>query len=184
MTISDQAQEAVAAVLRSGEKVVDATMGNGWDSLFLAEQVGEEGQLYGFDLQSEAVAKTEKRLQKKGLLERCNLHQSGHETMADWVPSGVGAVMFNLGYLPYGKREVVTRQETTLLALEAAEKLLRPGGIVTVICYRGHPGGLEEACEVWSWFQRSAAQWTGLVPSCYPSGQSAFLITALKKDAR
>ena len=54
MTISDQAKERVAAVLLPGDAAVDATMGNGGDLLFLAEQVGADGRVFGFDVQSEA----------------------------------------------------------------------------------------------------------------------------------
>lgn len=151
MTISDLAKEEVGKVLKLGETAVDATMGNGWDALFLAETVGEEGRVFGFDVQAVAVESTRKKLVKAELLERCELLQRGHEEMAGVVPEGVGAVMFNLGYFPYGDKEVTTVGETTLLALEAGAELLREGGVLTVICYRGHPGGMEEAEKVWEW---------------------------------
>lgn len=184
MTISDQAKERVAAVLLPGDAAVDATMGNGWDLLFLAEQVGADGRVFGFDVQSEALAATRKRLQKAEVLERCELHQMGHENMGEVVPVGVGAVMFNLGYLPYAGREVVTLRETTLQALGTAVRLLKRGGILTVICYRGHPGGAEEAEAVWAWFQtqKENAQVTGPIsfPENFPEGEGPFLLTLTK----
>ena len=82
MTISDLAKERVAQVLVRGDRAVDATMGNGWDTLFLAEKVGEEGQVYGFDVQEAAVVSTRKKLAKAELLERCNFLREGMRT---WV---------------------------------------------------------------------------------------------------
>jgi predicted methyltransferase len=180
MTISDQAKARVAAVLLPGEVAVDATLGNGWDTLFLAELVGEQGKVFGFDVQTEAVAKTEKRLRNADLLARCQLLQEGHQKMADHVPGGVGAVMFNLGYLPYGRREMVTSGDTTLPALESAVNLLRVGGLLTVICYRGHPGGPQEAAQVWSWAQGLDGRMILVEPAEMPAGEGPFLIT-LKK---
>ena len=124
MTISDQAKKRVEEVLESSEVAVDATMGNGWDTLFLAEKVGREGQVFSFDVQEVALNLTRKKLRKVDLLEVCVLCQKGHEGMEEVVPKGVGAVMFNLGYLPYADQEIVTRPETTLKALEAAVSCL------------------------------------------------------------
>jgi hypothetical protein len=64
----------------------------------------------------------------------------------------VAAVMFNLGYLPSsGDTSVITRQETTLPAMQAALRLLRPGGVLTAVLYPGHPGGAEEAAAAYAW---------------------------------
>ena len=182
MTISDLAKERVAEVIVSGDRAVDATMGNGWDTLFLAEMVGEEGRVFGFDVQEAALVSTRKKLVKAELLERCELFERGHEEMAKVVPDGVGAVMFNLGYLPYADKEITTRRETTSRALAAAAMLLRAGGILTVICYRGHPGGQEEAAAVLAWaaeqedFSRDG-------PEELPEGVKPFLLSLKKKVA-
>ena len=179
MTISDLAKERVAQVIVPGDRAVDATMGNGWDTLFLAEMVGEEGRVFGFDVQAAAVVSTRKKLVKAELLERCELFERGHEEMAEVVPDEVGAVMFNLGYLPYAEKEVTTRRETTLKALEVAARLLRAGGILTVICYRGHPGGQEEAAGVLAW----AAEQRDFLrkgPEELPEGVKPFLLSLRK----
>ncbi|XP_020238021.1 uncharacterized protein LOC109817218 [Cajanus cajan] len=60
------------------------------------------------------------------------------------VDYGFRLVAFNLGYLPGGDKEIITRSETTLLALEAAERVLMPGGLISIVVYVGHPGGREE----------------------------------------
>ena len=177
MTISDEAKEQVAQVLKLGDTAVDATMGNGWDTLFLAERVGSEGAVFAFDVQRSALTATEKRLRKVGLLGNCELLLRGHEEMQAVVPAGVGAIMFNLGYLPYADREIVTRPDTTLKALQAAISLLRVGGILSVICYRGHPSGQEEAKEVLHWGRSQGAAFCVQSPDELPSGESPFLLT-------
>ena len=52
-------------------------------------------------------------------------------------------IMFNLGYLPHGDREIVTKTDTTLAAHETSVTLLAPKGLMTLCLYR-HPAGLED----------------------------------------
>lgn len=77
-TICDEAKKYVSSVIQQGDDAVDATMGNGWDTLFLAEAVGEVGMVYGFDVQEAAVVATTKRLKRAGVFGRCQLYQKGH----------------------------------------------------------------------------------------------------------
>jgi hypothetical protein len=51
-------------------------------------------------------------------------------------------VAFNLGYLPGGDKQLKTGAETTLRALKAASNVLQAGGLISVVAYTGHPGGL------------------------------------------
>ncbi|QXD15564.1 methyltransferase domain-containing protein [Rhodocaloribacter litoris] len=151
----DRAKEIVAAVLTPGDVAVDATTGNGHDTVFLAERVGPAGHVYGFDVQEEAIGRTRQRLAGAGLAERVTLFARGHEALRETLPAGVhghvAAVMFNLGYLPGGDHRRITRPETTVPALDAALDVLRPGGVLTVVVYPGHPGGAEEAGAVRNW---------------------------------
>ena len=73
----------------------------------------------------------------------------------------VSVVMFNLGYLPLGNKSIVTRPETTLAALEQASEMVRPGGLITVLAYPGHTGGLEEANCVANWVGRCEISFQG-----------------------
>lgn len=130
--------------IREGDRVVDATMGNGKDTLFLCELVGEKGHVYAFDVQEEAVARTRERVNEAGFAERTTLLLAGHETMAQHVPAPVQAVMFNLGWLPGAEHIVTTKTNTTLEAVRAAVSLIAPGGIVTVCVYPGHEEGTRE----------------------------------------
>jgi predicted methyltransferase len=139
-----------------GDIAIDATMGNGHDTLFLASLVGEGGLVYAFDVQEAAVASTRARLNAAGVeTVRCVALLRDHAEMAAALPEElhgrVGAVMFNLGYLPGGDHKVVTAMESTLRALDAGLSLLRVGGVLTVVVYPGHEGGGEEAAAVDSW---------------------------------
>ncbi len=141
----------VSRHLRPGDHVVDATVGNGHDTRFLAETVGTGGRVDGFEIQPDAIRAARVRL---GEHPQVVLHEAGHETMADRVAPGVAAVMFNLGYFPSGDKRIITRAATTLPALDAALALLADGGLLTVVVYPGHPGGEEEARAVDAWFAR------------------------------
>jgi len=127
--------------VRSGDSAVDATCGNGNDTLLLAELVGPDGRVWAFDIQQKALESTARRLAANGLSERVTLVPQGHETLAGQVDAPLNAVVFNLGYLPGGDRTIVTRPTTTLVALEQALGLLAPGGIVALTVYPGHQGG-------------------------------------------
>ena len=150
-----RAQEAVAPVLAPGAVAVDATAGNGHDTLFLAEAVGPAGRVYAVDVQEAAIAATRARLAEAGLEARIHLACAGHEDLTEQVAPAdrgrVAAVMFNLGYLPGGDHTLTTRPPATLDALNAARGLLAPGGRLSVVAYTGHPGGAEEAEAVRAW---------------------------------
>lgn len=141
----------LARVLRPGDMAVDATCGNGHDTLFLAELVGETGRVWAFDIQPAAIAATRHRLQAAGLAERVELIQDGHQFLMRYLQESVQAVVFNLGYLPGSDKEIITRSETTLAALQQAAELLAAGGIIAIALYTGHAGGPEEARAVESW---------------------------------
>jgi predicted methyltransferase len=149
MRLVDRAHELLGEVLSEGDLAIDATAGNGHDVAFLAGQVGSSGMVHAFDLQQDAIKATARLLAEKGL-ENVELHQCGHETMDAVLPSEimgqVAAITFNLGYLPGGDKSVVTQTTTTRMALRLSMDLLRPGGILVVVAYRGHTGGPEE-CE-------------------------------------
>ena len=142
------AREALCRVIQPGDTVVDATMGNGHDTLFLCEAVGPSGRVYAFDIQPAAISATEARLLESGLAGRAVLTCAGHQLMDQVVHGPVRAVVFNLGWLPGGDHAVTTRWETTRLAVEKALGLLLPLGILTICAYPGHPEGDRERAEL------------------------------------
>ncbi|MBQ9071193.1 MAG: methyltransferase domain-containing protein [Clostridia bacterium] len=131
--------------LSRGEVAVDFTMGNGNDTLFLSKTVGEEGRVYAFDIQEEALKSTESHLKENGAPENYTLICASHHRVKEFVKEPIKAGMFNLGYLPRsGKKAVTTLRETTMPAVEAAIDLLLPDGVLIVAIYPGHEEGALE----------------------------------------
>jgi len=148
-----------------GLVAADFTAGNGWDTLFLARAVGEKGHVWAFDLQKEAIHRTESRLREAGLLGRVTLVRADHAELARYVRGPLHVAMMNLGYLPGGDRSKTTRPPSTIRAVEEALRLLVPGGILTVVAYPGHPGGDEEAEALLALAQRTSPHLARVVRS-------------------
>jgi predicted methyltransferase len=141
--LTELAHERWRAVLRPGDTAVDATVGNGHDTLALARLVGPTGRVVGFDIQPDALFAARQRLDDADFLD-ARLFFDDHRKIAEFVPGPVRVVCFNLGYLPGGDKTITTRKDSTIDALNRASKMLLPGGLLTVVGYRGHPGGAEE----------------------------------------
>jgi len=134
----------LAERLRPGDVAVDATVGNGNDTLVLARLVSPGGRVYGFDIQEAALAKASDMISRHGLLDVVTLIHRGHETMCEYFTEKVDAIVFNLGYLPGGDHNITTNPATTVRALENGLGLLNPGGVICIVVYTGHQGGKEE----------------------------------------
>lgn len=134
--------------VKTGDIVVDATVGNGHDTLFLAQLVGKAGQVYGFDIQEEALITTRERLNQQNQLKQAILIHDGHENLEKHIqPSHFGKItgaIFNLGYLPGSDKGIITKPETTIAAIEQLLKLMAPEGMLVLVIYHGHDGGREE----------------------------------------
>ena len=138
------AQHLLKDSVEEGDTVVDATAGNGHDTLFLAQLVGDNGQVYAFDVQKSAVDATLHRLLDNGLEHRALVLHTGHEEIAKHVQKPVAAAIFNLGYLPGSDHDIITKPNTTIQAIQALLDLLKVGGIIVLVIYHGHEGGKEE----------------------------------------
>ncbi|MFS9143145.1 class I SAM-dependent methyltransferase [Streptococcus infantis] len=132
----EMAHDFLAQVITQEDIVVDATMGNGHDTLFLAKLAK---QVYAFDIQEQALEKTSQRLQEAGLT-NAELILQGHETVDQFVRE-VKAAIFNLGYLPSADKSIITQPQTTLEALDKLCHMLVKGGRIAIMIYYGHDGG-------------------------------------------
>lgn len=141
-------------VVKPGDRVVDATLGTGQDCLQLARLVGDGGLVYGFDVQEAALRRTRERLQEHGVEGMAQLFLTSHEHMADHVPPGIRLAAFNLGWLPGSDKQVTTRTDSTLKALESALSLLAPFSLLVVCIYPGHPEGEREQAAILNWAAR------------------------------
>ncbi len=128
----------------AGDICVDATAGNGHDTQFLCELVGDTGKVYAFDIQEIAIDSTRERLKKAGLEAECIV--ASHEDMKEYVTEvgQVACIMFNFGYLPGGDHSIATRGKTSIQAIEVGLDLLKSGGIMSLCIYSGGDSGFEE----------------------------------------
>ena len=149
------AHRFASTVIEAGDRCVDATVGNGYDTVFMARRVGRAGRVLGFDVQASAIVSTREQLQNRGLDERVILQLEGHENVGHRLKtlgwSGIRIAMFNLGYLPGSDKRILTRGDTTLSALGPCSDALLPRGAISIVAYRGHRGGGEEYHAVWNW---------------------------------
>ncbi|GAB4262119.1 MAG: class I SAM-dependent methyltransferase [Methylomicrobium sp.] len=138
-----------------GDRAIDATVGNGHDTLFLARQVGTDGTVFGFDIQQSALDATRQRLEINRIATPVCLFLANHADMSNRIPAErhghIKAVMFNLGYLPGGDKTLITQADNTLEALHASLNLLSPNGILSILAYPGHRGGDKETEAIHNW---------------------------------
>ena len=127
--------------LKEGDTAVDFTMGNGHDTEFLSQTVGESGKVYAFDIQEDALVSTEKFLKENSAPENYTLICDSHHRAAEYIKTPICVGIFNLGFLPGGDKSVTTLRETTLPAVETALSLLAPKGALLVAVYPGHEEG-------------------------------------------
>lgn len=131
--------------IAEGDFVVDATIGNGHDTLFLAELVGESGRVFGFDIQESAIKETTTRLNQHELMQRVTLFHQGHEHITACIPDEVhgqiSAAIFNLGYLPGGEKEIVTKPNSTIHAIQQLLDIMKSEAVIIIVIYQGHKEG-------------------------------------------
>lgn len=124
--------------LKRGDRAIDATCGNGHDTLVLSKL--NLSHLYVFDIQERALKATKKRL---GIQSNISYHLGCHSTFSG-VENAVNLIVYNLGYLPGGNKSLTTQTQTTLKSLEKGLILLAPGGLISMTLYPGHPEGKRE----------------------------------------
>lgn len=124
--------------------IVDATAGNGKDTLFLAENSPENGIVYAFDIQKNAIATSRKRLMEHQLADKVQLILDSHVNTRSYIDRPIDVAMFNLGYLPGECHATMTMADSTVRALTDIVSQLSDGGIISVVTYPGHNHGQEE----------------------------------------
>ncbi len=129
--------------VKKGGVAVDFTMGNGHDTLWLSEAVGDDGHVYAFDIQPQAIENTRARLEEHGR-KNCELICDSHSNVRNYVGEKICAGMFNLGYLPGSDKKITTMRPSTMSAVTAALELLGPDGGLLIAVYPGHEEGTLE----------------------------------------
>lgn len=146
--ILEFARNILQTAVDEGDVAVDATIGNGHDTLFLAKLVGFTGHVYGFDIQETAITETTLRLEREKQKTHTTLFQTGHEALLEMIPVSdhekITGAIFNLGYLPKGDKSIVTKPDTTIAAVEQLLTVMPKGGTIVLVVYHGHPEGMDE----------------------------------------
>ena len=128
-----------------GDICIDATAGRGFDTLHLCRLVGDNGHVTAFDIQQDAVDSTKSLLEENGVAHRADVLLKSHSEMdALFEEDSVSLITFNFGWLPKGDHNIFTKKETSIPAIEKGLKLLKKGGIMTLIIYYGRETGFEE----------------------------------------
>jgi hypothetical protein len=152
ISLVNTAHDLIRGILHPGDIAIDATVGNGHDTLFLVEQIAPSGHVYGFDIQQAAIDSTREKFRQAQLSDCLTLIHASHADMSDKIPVNlhgkIKAIMFNLGYLPGGDKSVITLPDSTLAALTIASRILAVNGIITLLAYPGHQGGDLETDQV------------------------------------
>lgn len=126
------------------DNVVDATCGNGHDTAFLAALV-PLGKVHAFDVQEIALKNTHNELHAQGLLERVHLYRQSHAQFpVEIALNSLRLVVYNLGYLPGGNKQLTTQTASTLESIQNALPLLLADGVISITLYPGYPEGLKE----------------------------------------
>ncbi len=177
------AHQAIKEKLRPEDIAIDATLGNGLDTVFLAEQVGSSGRVYGFDIQRTAVEAVALKLASWRCL---TLIHASHAEMDKEIPvqdhGNIRACMFNLGYLPGGDKRIITQAESTLTALTIASRILVDNGVLTILAYPGHLGGELETLQVTNWCEQlDRQQFKAEMVSCGQNQASAPRLFVINK---
>lgn len=134
-------------VLKPGDIAIDATCGNGHDTKFIADIVltKDLGIVYACDLQPQAIESTKLFLKDDPYKDRVKYFLGCHSSFSKAIlPHSVKLIVYNLGYLPKGDKELTTQSETTLQSIEHAMELICKGGMISITCYPGHTEGMRE----------------------------------------
>ncbi|MDE3055506.1 MAG: class I SAM-dependent methyltransferase [Verrucomicrobiota bacterium] len=136
------------SLIQPGDFVIDATCGNGQDTLFLASL--PVSSLFAIDLQEVAIEKAKKNLAGHPVEFFCMSHEAIDQLPSSKPPK---LIVYNLGYLPGSDKSIITKKESTLLSVNKSLILLAEGGALSITCYPGHEGGEEEEKALLAWAQ-------------------------------
>lgn len=122
---------------------IDATCGNGFDTLFLSNVAGAKGKVMSFDIQEQAVERTNVLLAQNKQFDNFKVIKDSHEFIGKYLEGKIDAAVFNLGYLPFSDKTITTNPDTTLKAIENLLPVLKDEGRIYITTYVSHDVGQE-----------------------------------------
>ncbi len=133
-------RSTISRFVSSKSQVIDATCGNGNDTLFLAE-IAKRGHVYAFDIQNEAINSTKLRCQNyQNITYICD----SHANIDKYNLHNINLVIFNLGFLPNSTSTITTNSISTISAIKKSLDILKNGGALLLTIYTGHDHHQEE----------------------------------------
>lgn len=156
----------------SGGTYIDATMGNGHDTLFLCQMAGDKGSVWAFDIQEQALEATKALLAEHGYGINAHLIKDGHENMDRYfAPQTADVICFNFGYLPGGDHAIATKAQTSVTAVRKGLEILKSGGMMSLCIYSGGDTGFEEKERILEYVKGlSSREYTVIVNEYYNRG--------------
>lgn len=156
MKITDLVHNLLKPYLSQVKVAVDATLGNGYDTLFLAENCPQQSKIFAFDLQNQAIKESgkllnEKKINNVELIQKC--HSCIQECLANHEISEIDLAIFNFGYLPGGDKAITTMPETSIAAIQQCLNALTSQGILSLTLYPGHETGAMESEQIKNFFK-------------------------------
>jgi tRNA1(Val) A37 N6-methylase TrmN6 len=139
----------ISQVIKPTDIVIDATAGNGHDTLFLSQR---SRHVFAFDVSELAISRTKEKTKQQN---NVSLICDSHKDMETYIKESVDGIIYNCGYLPNSDHQSVTQVETTIASLDVAKNLLKDKGWLCITVYLGHAHGDEEATAVLSWLKRN-----------------------------
>ncbi len=138
-------REIINSHAPKGGFYIDATMGNGYDTLMLCRLAGESGRILAFDIQEKALLLTDRLLTEHGVRSRAKLILDGHEHMNLYAEKeSADVICFNFGYLPGGDHRIATSPASSVEAIRQSLDILKHGGLISLCVYSGGDTGFEE----------------------------------------
>lgn len=166
--ITDWCRHFMELQIKPGDLCIDATAGNGHDTLFLSQLTGSAGRVLAFDIQQTALDSTKMRLKKHGAPENVTLLLDSHSHMKNYTqPNTVSCIVFNFGYLPSGDHTIATRSDTSIPAVSQGLDLLKKDGLMSLCIYSGGDSGFEERDALLEYLKTLDPKKYLVILSCY-----------------
>lgn len=124
-------------LVTTGGRAVDATAGNGHDTLFLAQLTGKEGEVFAFDVDPDAIENTKRLLVQHQAQQQVQLILDSHHRAEAYVKGYIDYTVFNLGYRPGADHGHTTQAKSTIQAVKYLFSVTRQGGGIGICTYWG-----------------------------------------------
>lgn len=166
--ITEWCHHFLAEQIQPGDFCIDATMGNGHDTLFLSQLTGPTGKVLAFDIQQTALDSTQKRLEDAIASDNVTLILDSHSNLSHYAkPNTVSCIVFNFGYLPSGDHNISTTKETSIPAIAQGLELLKKGGLMSLCIYSGGDSGFDERDALLNYLKTLDTKKYLVILSCY-----------------